>query len=81
MACRNGSDYSIDVLEALEDEGYTHIVGLQGGMNALNRIFDLKLNPRGALPWLARRALLPPCWVHTPMGLGVRRPRRRQRWL
>ncbi|KAI7844754.1 hypothetical protein COHA_001637 [Chlorella ohadii] len=56
IACSNGRQYSIDVLEALEEEGYTNIVGLQGGVNGFLRVFDARLNPKDGRP-VARRAM------------------------
>ncbi|CAL5229098.1 g12360 [Coccomyxa viridis] len=46
VACSNGKKYSLDALGALDEEGYTHIVGLKGGYNAWFRVFDNKLNRR-----------------------------------
>lgn len=34
VACANGSQYSIDALEALDEAGYTNLVGLRGGYTA-----------------------------------------------
>lgn len=34
VSCSNGRQYSIDALEALDEAGYTNIVGLRGGYNA-----------------------------------------------
>lgn len=31
----------------LDEEGYTNLVGLQGGTNAFLRVFDHRLRPRG----------------------------------
>ncbi|KAL4429179.1 hypothetical protein ABPG77_010158 [Micractinium sp. CCAP 211/92] len=56
VACSNGKSHSIDVLEALEEEGYTHIVGMMGGFNAFYRTFDNRLNPKDGRP-KPRRAM------------------------
>jgi rhodanese-related sulfurtransferase len=34
VACANGRQYSIDALEALDEAGYTNLVGLRGGYTA-----------------------------------------------
>jgi rhodanese-related sulfurtransferase len=34
VACADGRQYSIDALEALDEAGYTNIVGLRGGYYA-----------------------------------------------
>jgi rhodanese-related sulfurtransferase len=31
VACGNGTQYSIDALEALDEAGYVNLVGLKGG--------------------------------------------------
>jgi rhodanese-related sulfurtransferase len=40
VGCSDGCTYSIDALEALEEAGYTCLVGLKGGFNAWRRLFD-----------------------------------------
>lgn len=37
VACSNGRAYSMDALEALDEAGYTNLVGLRGGYYAWNR--------------------------------------------
>ena len=37
IACSNGRNYSMDALEALDEAGYTNLVGLRGGYYAWNR--------------------------------------------
>ncbi|KAL4443416.1 hypothetical protein ABPG75_011153 [Micractinium tetrahymenae] len=56
VACSNGKSHSIDVLEVLEEEGYTNIVGMMGGFNAFYRTFDNRLNPKDGRP-KPRRAM------------------------
>jgi len=46
VGCSDGTTYSIDALMALEDAGYTTMVGLKGGFYAWFRVFDNKLNRR-----------------------------------
>ncbi|GAB4816661.1 hypothetical protein N2152v2_003707 [Parachlorella kessleri] len=46
VACSNGTAYSIDALEMLDEAGYVNIVGLKGGYNAWFRTFDNKLGRR-----------------------------------
>jgi len=46
VACSNGRQYSIDALEALDEAGYTNLVGLRGGYTAWFRTFDNKLQRR-----------------------------------
>lgn len=46
VGCSDGTTYSIDALMALEDAGYTILVGLKGGFYAWFRVFDNKLNRR-----------------------------------
>lgn len=46
VACSDGKAYSMDALEALDDEGYVNIVGLRGGYYAWFKVFDNKLNRR-----------------------------------
>lgn len=46
VGCSDGTTYSIDALMALEDAGYTTLVGLKGGFYAWFRVFDNKLNRR-----------------------------------
>lgn len=47
VGCATGKKYSIDALMALDEEGYTNIVGLQGGFNRWTRTFDNSLRRRG----------------------------------
>ena len=47
VACSNGRQYSIDALEALDEAGYTNIVGLRGGYTAWFRCAALLLGPPG----------------------------------
>ncbi|PSC72476.1 domain-containing isoform A [Micractinium conductrix] len=56
VMCGNGKQFSIDVLEALEEEGYVNLVGMQGGYTNFTRTFDVKLNPRDRRP-VPRRQL------------------------
>lgn len=46
VACSDGRAYSMDALEALDEMGYTNLVGLKGGYYAWFRVFDNKLNRR-----------------------------------
>ncbi|BDA51186.1 probable thiosulfate sulfurtransferase 16, chloroplastic [Coccomyxa sp. Obi] len=46
VACNNGRTYTMDALMALDEEGYTNIVGLKGGYYAWFRVFDNKLGRR-----------------------------------
>lgn len=46
VACANGRQYSIDALEALDEAGYTNLVGLRGGYTAWFRTWDNKLQRR-----------------------------------
>eukprot|EP00245_Coleochaete_scutata_P005508 TRINITY_DN19132_c0_g1_i1.p1 TRINITY_DN19132_c0_g1~~TRINITY_DN19132_c0_g1_i1.p1 ORF type:complete len:272 (+),score=62.04 TRINITY_DN19132_c0_g1_i1:68-883(+) len=46
IACSDGNAYSMDALIALDEAGYTNLVGLKGGYYAWNRIFDNKLGRR-----------------------------------
>mmetsp|Transcript_948 Transcript_948/g.2896 ORF Transcript_948/g.2896 Transcript_948/m.2896 type:complete len:272 (-) Transcript_948:843-1658(-) len=46
VACSNGTKYSIDALEALDEDGYENIVGLKGGYYAWFSVFDNKLGRR-----------------------------------
>jgi rhodanese-related sulfurtransferase len=46
VACSNGTQYSIDALEALDEAGYTNIVGLRGGYTSWFRTWDNKLQRR-----------------------------------
>lgn len=46
VACANGTQYSIDVLEQLDEAGYVNIVGLKGGYYNWFRVWDNKLNRR-----------------------------------
>lgn len=46
VACSDGSSYSLDALEALDEAGYTTLVGLKGGFYAWFRVFDNKLTRR-----------------------------------
>lgn len=42
VGCSNGTTYSIDALELLDEAGYTNLVGLKGGFYAWFRVFDNK---------------------------------------
>ena len=46
IGCSDGSTYSIDALEALDEAGYTNIVGLRGGYYAWHDRWDNKLRRR-----------------------------------
>eukprot|EP00878_Enallax_costatus_P000376 GHUV01000461.1.p1 GENE.GHUV01000461.1~~GHUV01000461.1.p1 ORF type:complete len:237 (+),score=62.36 GHUV01000461.1:352-1062(+) len=46
VACSNGTKYSLDVLEELDEAGYVNLVGLKGGYQAWFRKFDNKLQRR-----------------------------------
>lgn len=46
IGCSDGKAYSMDALMALDEEGYTNIVGLRGGYYAWFRVFDNKLGRR-----------------------------------
>ena len=46
IGCSDGRRYSMDALIALDEAGYTNIVGLKGGYHAWFRIFDNKGNRR-----------------------------------
>lgn len=46
IGCSDGKAYSIDALEALDDAGYTNIVGLKGGYYAWFAVFDNNLRRR-----------------------------------
>ena len=46
VACSDGTSYSMDALMALDEAGYTTMVGLKGGFYAWFRTFDNKLNRR-----------------------------------
>jgi rhodanese-related sulfurtransferase len=46
IACSDGRTYSIDALEALDEAGYTRLVGLRGGYYNFFKVFDNKLARR-----------------------------------
>ncbi|KAK9816815.1 hypothetical protein WJX72_005336 [[Myrmecia] bisecta] len=46
IGCSDGRTYSIDALMALDEAGYTNMVGLKGGYYAWFRVFDNKLGRR-----------------------------------
>ncbi|KAF8055921.1 STR16 [Scenedesmus sp. PABB004] len=46
IGCGNGTQYSISALEALDEAGYTNIVGLRGGYRAWFSVWDNKLGRR-----------------------------------
>lgn len=46
VGCSDGTTYSIDALEALDEAGYTNIVGLRGGYYAWTSVFDNNLRRR-----------------------------------
>jgi rhodanese-related sulfurtransferase len=46
VMCSNGTQYSIDALEALDEAGYVTLVGMRGGFNAFNQVFSAKLDRR-----------------------------------
>lgn len=41
VACSNGRQYSIDALEALDEAGYTNLVGLRGGYTSWFRCGEI----------------------------------------
>lgn len=43
VACSNGTKYSLDALEALDEAGYHNIVGLKGGYQAWFRCAEILL--------------------------------------
>lgn len=46
IGCSNGTQYSIEALEALDEAGYENIVGLKGGFYSWFAVFDNKLGRR-----------------------------------
>lgn len=46
VGCSDGVTYALDALEALDEAGYTYLVGLKGGYNAWARTFDNNLRRR-----------------------------------
>lgn len=46
IACSNGTKYSLDVLETLDEAGYVNLAGLKGGYQAWFRTFDNKMQRR-----------------------------------
>lgn len=46
VCCADGTQYSLDALEALDEAGYSCIVGMKGGYYAWFRIFDNNLRRR-----------------------------------
>jgi rhodanese-related sulfurtransferase len=46
IACSNGTRYSLDALEALDEAGYENLAGLKGGYYAWFNVFDNKLGRR-----------------------------------
>ena len=42
IGCSDGTTYAIDALVALDEAGYTNLVGLKGGFYAWFRVFDNK---------------------------------------
>lgn len=42
VGCSDGRAYAIEALEALEEAGYTRLVGLKGGFRAWLAVFDSK---------------------------------------
>lgn len=66
VCCGNGKKYSIDVLEALDEAGYSNTVLLRGGFLAWTRTWDNKLNRR---VYSVRRVACLPCvadWLASP---------------
>jgi rhodanese-related sulfurtransferase len=50
LACSNGTAYSYDALEALEEAGYENLSFVKGGFNHWFRIFDAKFTRRCVQP-------------------------------
>lgn len=48
VVCSTGTNRAIQVLQILDGEGYTNIVGLKGGFNKWNETWTTKLARRGA---------------------------------
>lgn len=46
VGCSDGTAYSLDALEALDEAGYTTLVGLKGGFYAWYRVWDNNLRRR-----------------------------------
>ena len=46
IGCSDGKAYSIDALTALDEAGYTNIVGIRGGYYAWTKVFDNSLRRR-----------------------------------
>jgi hypothetical protein len=46
IGCSDGRSYSMDALEALDEAGYTHIVGMKGGYYSWYKVFDNNLRRR-----------------------------------
>lgn len=46
VACADGTQYSLDALEQMDEAGYTNLVGLKGGYYAWFRTFDNNLRRR-----------------------------------
>ncbi len=46
IMCSDGKTYSMDALVALDEEGYTNIVGLKGGYYNWFKFFDNNLRRR-----------------------------------
>jgi hypothetical protein len=46
IGCSDGSTYSMDALVALDDAGYTNLVGLKGGYYRWTKTFDNNLRRR-----------------------------------
>jgi rhodanese-related sulfurtransferase len=57
LVCSDGRRRTLAALRALDGAGYSTLAGLQGGFNALTRLYDAKLAPRnvegdeGRDPW------------------------------
>lgn len=50
IGCSNGRKYSMDALMALDEAGYTNIVGLKGGYYAWNRCLLFAFPSENPLP-------------------------------
>jgi len=46
ISCSDGRNRAVQALEALDEAGYTNIVGLRGGYNMWNRTWDAKMRRR-----------------------------------
>ena len=46
ITCSDGRTRSMSALQALDEAGYTNIVGMRGGFNRFSQVFDNKFNRR-----------------------------------